>query len=205
MICKQIFHFLIFHFPSIFNRKIFKSKNKWQMKNVKLQIQSAYTLIEILVAITIIGLLFNVGYANFRAFSQRQALSGIIKQIQGDLRLAQQMALSGQKPQGPDALACQTNSLDGIQFGMTTSAPYLYRIRALCGSGGTNTLPIIKEFDFPSDVTPSPVTFSPNPIIFKVLGNGTNIPAGGSVVITLTQVGTNNKATITVTSGGAIQ
>jgi len=166
---------------------------------------TGYTLIEILVAITIIGILFSVGYANFRSFSQRQVVLNAAKSLQGDLRLAQQMALSGQKPQGSDALDCLTNSLDGIQFGMTTSAPYLYRLRAVCGSRGSTYYPIIKEFDFPSDITPSPVTFAPNPVIFKVLGNGTNIPAGGSVVITLTQTGTNNKAAITITAGGEIK
>jgi prepilin-type N-terminal cleavage/methylation domain-containing protein len=160
-----------------------------------------YTLIEILVAITIIGILFSVGYANFRSFSQRQVVLNAAKSLQSDLRLAQQMALSGQKP---DDKGCKTNPLDGIQFGMTTGAPYLYRLRAVCGSD-MNNYPIIKEFDFPSDITPSPVTFAPNPVIFKVLGNGTNIPAGGSVVITLTQTGTNNKAAITITAGGEIK
>ncbi len=162
---------------------------------------TGYTLIEILVALTIIGLLFGVGYANFRSFSQRQVLVGVVKQIQGDLRLAQQMALSGQKP---SELGCLTNSLDGIRFGVTTSAPYIYQLRAVCGSV-ENNYPIIKEFDFPADVTPAPVTFTPNPILFKVLGNGTNIPEGESISIILTQVGTNNKATITVTSGGEIK
>jgi prepilin-type N-terminal cleavage/methylation domain-containing protein len=162
---------------------------------------TGYTLIEILVALTIIGLLFGAGYANFRSFSQRQVLVGAVKQIQGDLRSAQQMALSSRKP---DELGCLTNSLDGIRFGLTTSAPYIYQIRAVCGSVEDN-YPIIKEYEFPSDVTPAPVTFTPNPIIFKVLGNGTNIPQGESVVITLTQTGTNNQATITVTSGGEIK
>jgi len=162
---------------------------------------AGYTLIEILVAITIIGILFSVGYANFRSFSQRQVLLGAVKQIQGDLRLAQQMALSGQKP---NELGCLTKPLDGIQFGMTTGAPYLYQLKAVCGTDAGG-YPLIKEFDFPSDITPSPVTFTPNPVLFKVLGNGTNIPQGGSVVITLTQTGTNNKATITVTSGGEIK
>jgi prepilin-type N-terminal cleavage/methylation domain-containing protein len=162
---------------------------------------TGYTLIEILVALTIIGLLFGVGYANFRSFSQRQILVGIVKQVQGDLRSAQQMALSGQKP---NELGCIANSLDGIRFGLTTSAPYTYQLRAVCGSV-ENNYPIIKEYEFPGDVTPAPVTFTPNPIIFKVLGNGTNIPAGQSVAITLTQTGTNNRATVTVTSGGEIK
>jgi prepilin-type N-terminal cleavage/methylation domain-containing protein len=163
--------------------------------------KNGYTLIEILVALTIIGLLFSFGYVSFRDFSRRQALSGLTKQIQGDLRLAQQMALSGQKP---NELGCRTNTLVGIRFGLTTVSPFVYRIRAVCGTE-ENNYPIIKEFYLPNDVSPAPVTFLPNPIIFKVLGQGTNIPLNENVVITLTQIATNNTATITITSGGEIR
>ena len=38
---------------------------------------AAYTLIEILVALTIVGLIFGIGYVNFRDFARRQALAGI--------------------------------------------------------------------------------------------------------------------------------
>lgn len=157
-----------------------------------------YTLIEILVVLTIIGLLFSFGYVNFRDFSRRQTLAGLAKQIQGDLRLAQEMAIAGQKPE-----ACGTKTFDGIWFGVTTSAPYLYRVRAVCGSD-SSLFPIIKEFDFASDITPTPPTSSPNPLIFKVLGQGTNIGAG-NWVLTLTQAGTLNTATVTVTPGGEIK
>jgi len=57
---KYNFPFSKFHFPSIFNRKIFKSKNKWQMVDDKLQIQHAFTLIELLVVISIIGILIGL-------------------------------------------------------------------------------------------------------------------------------------------------
>ncbi len=161
-----------------------------------IKFQSGYTLIEILVVLSIIGLLFGFGYANFRDFSRRQALASLSKQIQGDLRLAQQMSFSGQKPAG-----CGANTLNGIRFGVTTAPPYVYIIRAVCGS---EPYPVIKEFDFSGDITPTPVTASPNPLIFKVLGQGTNIGAA-DWVLTLTQAGTGNVATVTVTTGGEIK
>lgn len=166
---------------------------KWKMVNCKWTIQSGYTLIEILVALTIVGILFGFGYVNFRDFSRRQALAGVVKQIQGDLRLAQQMALSGQKPSD---LSCGT--LDGIRFGITP--PSVYRLRAQCnGAAGF----IYKEVTLPGGITITP-DGATNPIIFKVLGRGTNI-VSPAAVITLTQTGTNATAIITVASGGEIQ
>lgn len=169
---------------------------------------SAYTLIEILVSLTIIGVLFGVGYVSFRNFARRQAVVGAAKVLQGDLRLAQQMALSGTKP---DELNCSTKSLDGIWFGITTSPPYFYRIRAICGLDNYDptqydqtNYPVIKEYYFPSELTPDLSGFTPNPLIFKVLGHGTNIPDGSVSVIKLTN-DSNDEATITITSGGEIK
>ena len=43
-----------------------------------------YTLIEILVVISIMAILFTVGFAGYRDFSRRQVLLGAVNQIQGD-------------------------------------------------------------------------------------------------------------------------
>jgi prepilin-type N-terminal cleavage/methylation domain-containing protein len=151
-----------------------------------------YTLIEILVVLTVIGILFSVGFASYRDFSRRQALAGMVKQIQGDLRMAQQMALSGVKPE-----AC-TSSLDGVMFTVAHESPDVYRIRADCGS-----TPLIKEAYLPGDITYTIIS-GPNPIIFKVLGQGTNI-SSGNAVIRFTQSETGNYLDVTVESGGAIK
>jgi hypothetical protein len=63
------------------------------------------------------------------------------------------------------------------------------------------------------NVTTKDVTFSDvsiaspqlNPISFKVLGNGTNIPSGTTITINITQAGTNSLATVVMTSGGEIR
>jgi len=162
--------------------------------------ERAYTLIEILIVLTVIGILFGAGFVGYRDFSRRQALAGVVKQLQGDLRLAQQMALSGEKP---NTLGCVSNSLDGIRFEVTTSPPYIYRLKAACGS--IVNYPLIKEFSFPSNISLDLTGFSPNPVLFKVLGQGTNIPSVGNAVITLTQAETGNKATVTITPGGSIK
>lgn len=149
-----------------------------------------YTLIEILVGLTIISLLFGIGSVNFRDFSRREALNGVAKQIQGDLRLAQSAASSGQKP-----ASCLTN-LDGYIFKIYPTTEY--KIEAKCG----NNFYVNKDVFLPSGLS---VTLSPNPILFKVLGQGTDIPAVSEATITITQQGTNAQKVIQITSGGEIK
>jgi prepilin-type N-terminal cleavage/methylation domain-containing protein len=152
--------------------------------------QNGYTLIEILVVLTIIGLLFNFGYVSFRDFSRRQAVAGAAKTIQGDLRLAQENATSGQKPSG-----CNT-TLDSYGFNVQSSSRYT--IEANCAA----TPPIVKDVTLASGIAIS--NPSPNPLQFKILGQGTNI-GDTDWTLTLTQAGTGNTATVTVTSGGEIK
>ncbi len=161
-----------------------------------------YTLIEILVGLTIIGILFSFGFASFRDFSRREALSGTSKKIQGDLRLVQSMALSGQKPTedylGQSTNTCSSaNRLDGYIFKVYSSTEY--KIEASCGSSTV----VIKDVVFAGDVSIS--TPSPNPLLFKVLGEGTNIPAGEDASLVLTQTGTDSVATITISAAGEIK
>lgn len=84
---------------------------------------SAYTLIEILVSLTIIGILFGIGYVSFRDFARRQSIAGAAKVLQGNFRLAQQQALSGQKPSG-----CGT--LDGVRLRINSTQSYA--VEAVC-------------------------------------------------------------------------
>lgn len=163
---------------------------------------SAYTLIEILIALTIIGLIFGIGYVNFRDFSRRQALAGVVRKIKGDLRVAQENATSGQKPADPskkcvDLTGATTPLLNGYNFRVLPDA-HTYVIQAAC-SGGTVD---VKSVSVLSDnIT---ISISQNPILFKVLGQGTDIGAT-PVLITLTQTGTGSQAVITVSSGGEIK
>ena len=43
-----------------------------------------YTLIEILVTLSIVGIIFAAGYANFREYARRQAVVSGARQVQGD-------------------------------------------------------------------------------------------------------------------------
>ena len=151
--------------------------------------RKGYTLIEVLVSLTIIGLLFGFGFASFRDFSRRQHLASVARTIKGELRLVQGKASAAEKPAG-----CNTKILSSYSFRITP--PSLYEVIANC-SGGVNVT--IKTENLPDGVT---MTSTQNTISFKVLGQGI---AGTNVIITLTQTGTNNQTTVTVTQGGEIK
>ncbi|KKQ92404.1 MAG: type II secretory pathway protein LspH [Candidatus Woesebacteria bacterium GW2011_GWA2_40_7] len=166
-----------------------------QYTKYNIQNTSAYTLIEILVGLTIIGMLFGFGFTSFRDFSRRQAVGGVGKLVVGDLRLAQEQALSGQKP--IDAKCDPPNNLSGFTFTVSSSSQYL--VAANC-SGGPVT---VKTVNMPDGIILS--TPSPNPIEFKVLGHGTNLVSGATAVVTISQVGINNTLDVIVSSSGEIK
>lgn len=163
--------------------------------------KNAFTLIEILVTLTITGLIFAFGYVSFRDFSRRQALLGIVRQVKGDLRFAQQAAISGDKPSDPE---CSSSTvLTGYNFRVVS--PTNYTIEAVC-AGATGGSVQIKSVDLTSSETG--IASSRNPILFKSLGQGTNITSGapdnGSVTILLSQASTGNILMVTVNLGGEI-
>jgi len=158
------------------------------------KLNSGYTFIEILVALTIVSLIFGIGYVSFRDFSRRQALQGVVRSIRGDLRLAQEEAISGQKPL--DIFCNSPNTLSGYYFDLIT--PNNYRLVAQCSGGNVTS----KDVTVAADIS---IAVSQDPIVFKVLGQGTNVPQATPAVITLTQAGTANTAIITITSTGEIK
>lgn len=155
-----------------------------------------YTLIEILVALTIITLLFSFGFIGYRDFSRRQALAGAAKLLQGNLRKAQQNAISGIKPAG---LACDNpQTLIGYNF-LVLAGGSEYQIQALC-TGGTI---VTDDITLSNSLTLTSLP-SPNPILFRILGLGTNI-TNSSTSITLTQSLTGNTVIINIGNGGDIR
>lgn len=155
---------------------------------------SGYTIIELLIVIVITAMLFGIGYTNYRQFARNQALLATANKLKTDIRLAQQLALTSDKP----TAGCSV--LTGYNFNIDT-ANRRYAIYPVCGGVPLGTA--VKDELIDSGVTT--VAVSPvNPIYFKVLGQGTNIPAGSQVTITLTQGVTLVTKTIVVTSSGEI-
>ena len=151
-----------------------------------------YTLIEVLVGMTIIGLIFSFGYVSYRDFARRQALLGSARRLKADLSLAQEQALSGEKP---TSIACSgEGSLNGYDFYVDSSTTYI--IQANCIGGLVDD----KVVEVSEEIT---LSATPNRITFKVIGKGTNL--SNPAIITLTQAVTGDTHTITVSPEGEIQ
>ncbi len=152
---------------------------------------SGYTLIEIMVALTIISIIFGVGYVAYREFSRRQSLNSAMRSIIGDLQLAQTQAITGTKPK--DVVCDSPNVLSGYNFEVIE--PNGYKIEAVC-SGGVH---LVKQVNLANSVELTPPI--PNPIFFKILGQGTNV--AGSARIDVSSLGV--MGAVNITSGGSIE
>lgn len=150
-----------------------------------MQKDKGYTLIELLVGITVISIVFAIGYASFREFSRRQALGGVVKSTLSDLRLAQQLSLTGEKPSSGTCAV-----LSGYTFSSSTNG---YTLTANCSDGNI----VVKTEELNAEVGISNTT-----VKFKVLGQGTNLDA--DTTITLTHQVTGSIATISVGKNGDI-
>ncbi|MEK7472953.1 MAG: prepilin-type N-terminal cleavage/methylation domain-containing protein [Patescibacteria group bacterium] len=150
-------------------------------------IQKGYTLIELLVGISIIAIIFGVGFVSYREFSRRQSLTGVTKQLVGDLRLAQQLALTGQKPESG---LCTTL----IGYTVSRTSTTTYDLIANC----SNANYIIKTINMPVNTT-----ISAGSVTFKVLGQGTNLTSPLTYTVTNTSASTSGIVTIGI--GGDIK
>lgn len=154
-------------------------------------IRRGYTIIEILIVLAILGLLFGVGYVNYRDYARRQAVVSAMRTLRADLKLAAEQAIAGKKPSG-----C-TGDMSGVKFTVTSTSTY--QISASCTGGDV----VLKQESLPTGMTMN--IPSPNPLLFKVIGNGTNLASGSSMVIGITQNFTNNFRSVVVSSSGDIK
>lgn len=149
-----------------------------------------FTLIELLVTISIIGVLFGIGVAKYNEFNRRQILDQAAQELKSNLRLAQSKASAGEKPASGCAM------LDGYQVSFVDSNPDYYTIGAKCSPNS----PAAESLSLPTGISFSSLPSS-NSIIFKVLGQGTNVNVSTNIVLS----GFGDTRTITVSATGEIK
>ena len=134
------------------------------MPNAHQSFRSGFTIIELLISLVIIGLIFSVGFASFRSFASRQAIEGATREIKADLRLAQQQAVAGKKPESEPA--CDSpETLDGYE--VQRNGIQSYSIFAVCSGGDVE----IKVVDF-SEKYPTIQIANFTPFMFRSLAQG---------------------------------
>lgn len=137
-----------------------------------------FTIVELVISIMIMGIIFSLGFANYRDFQRRQQLESAVRLVKGDLRYAQELAIAGRKPAEPAGNPCETTSLEGYLFDRLTNTTY--QVVARCGGGdvvvkGPQQLPVnIQIGGFGGG----------NEVLFRVLGRG--VDRSGTTTISFT-------------------
>lgn len=161
-----------------------------------------FTLIELVVAFSVIALLSTVGIASFVSYSRSQALSVSVKDLVNTLNLAKSRSLSQVLPS-----QCLGQSLIGYEVKLcslpSSSCPpladYSYELNVVClgiivPPIETKKLPVGISFDENQTTTTS--------FLFPILTGGVNMGGGdGTIVLS----GYGQTRTITVNSSGVIQ
>lgn len=153
-------------------------------KNFKFS--TGFTLLELLITISIITILFTIGIASYQNFNRTQIVNQTVKELKENLRLVQSKALSGEKTS-----ACGTNTLVGWQINFTDSNTY--KIQVLCPTASD-----VKTIDLSGDLVK---TAGPDSILFRILARGVNGPG----TITIGGFGSTKTASVTVSSTGEIK
>lgn len=152
--------------------------------------KKGYTLLELIISITIIVTVFTIGLANYQSFARRQTLLGATAKLKTDLRLVQELALAARKPEGG---VC--DSLEGVRI--LNTSPTTYKVRAVCKNG-------THDVGMPYDLTDKyrNVRVSNFNILFKVLGQG--VDTDSDITIVVTNELTSETRQVTITKGGEV-
>ncbi|OGM73888.1 hypothetical protein A2382_03035 [Candidatus Woesebacteria bacterium RIFOXYB1_FULL_38_16] len=140
---------------------------------MNLSIQKGYTIIEMLIVIVIIGAILGASYISFQDFSKKQKIIRVSRQIESDLRYAQEQALAGTKPQGFDCNPPDTYTGVAIYFNSFSTL-----VAVNCSSGDYMQL---RTYSLPDNIKIIPPT--PSEITFLPLGKGTSLASSVTVGI----------------------
>jgi prepilin-type N-terminal cleavage/methylation domain-containing protein len=146
--------------------------------NIKI---SGFTLVEVLVVASVIGLLAGVGIASYNRFNEKQRVQTAAMEFATELRVVQKRANAGEKPSG-----CATTLTEYTVTTVDNSNQYL--ISSTCGFDGSKSLGPHAVFDGVHTIT------------FEVLNRG--LTSGVDILV----MGANSSVKFKVTAevGGVI-
>ncbi len=143
-----------------------------------------FTIIELLITISILGLLLAIGLVYYQDFNRRQIVVQGANDLKNNLRLAQSKALAGEKE------GC-VGTFKGYQVDFFLSE---YVISALCDGVKVE----YKRYPLKGLV----LAGGPSYLVFKPLAQGVENPLGGKAEITLSS--SNHSSKVIVDEGGEI-
>lgn len=167
-----------------------------------------FTLIEILIAISVMGIILGLSLVQYQRFNRRQIFQQAVEEVKSELRLTQDKALSGERPQsklGGIAInwCLSPNALKGHRFTLEDSS---YTIWAVCDNKGsvTSDPSIIKTGSLPGDGQVKVDSLTSVSVTFNALGLG----IGETPPVTFELIGFGSdlyKESITVNAVGGIE
>ena len=151
--------------------------------------KNGFTLVELMIVVSIIGILSTAGILSYLSFSRKQLLVQSAEMVRQDLLLAQSLAINNQKP----STNCDT--LISYVFRVLNSCNYQIESSCSKSSGMVNTP--IKQASLPKNVTISGLTA----VEFKILRQGVVFTGGNTLTLSSSFGG---QKVITINAGGAV-
>lgn len=152
--------------------------------------KKGFTIVELLVSISILVFIGSGMFAAYREFARREVLDSTYQELKSNLSFVRQQALSGVKPTG-----C-TEPLNAYVVTFTNSS---YTFSAVCGASTTIG---VKTYNLASGVEFTATR--PTSIRYKVVGDGV-IVSGGTTITIRTTLGGERTRSVTLNNQGLIQ
>jgi len=173
-----------------------KSLNKYDKTGLNPHL--GFTLIEIIVTVTIISIITAVGIASYNSFQKNQEIKTAAAELKNNLRFYQAKALAGEKP-----TYCDENyiTLLGFRIDFETSQ---YSAYAVCKNDNTGSLITVDQdyktvYSLSDNIT---LRIVANYLIFKPVTGGMESPTGPFI---LQICGHGKIYQFTINKGGDIQ
>lgn len=163
------------------------------LRSGQLSTPRGFTLIELILVFSMIGIISIFGIASFISYNKSQTLNTAVSDVTAMLNLAKSRASSQFKPTGGN---CDSRPLDGYQVVFTTTT---YSLNAICGGS-------VDSLTNPAKTLSQPFTFDASrTFLFHSLSGGVDCaPTSCGTAITINGYSGQATKTITVYADGRI-